>query len=387
MKYQNKSSRFSALLLLPIVGFLLFLTGCSVADKHSSVEPVVPKTAVIFDTDMAIDDWAAMLFLLGYDDVDVLAITISASGETHCEPGLKNALALLKLRSGEESSIPVACGDEWPLDGFFEFPVAWQEDVDRLYNVTIPESTREPYSGHAAELIHESIQQSTEPVVILATGPMTNLAQWLEKYPEDKAKVSRVVLMGGNLDEPGNIIVPGFTDNNPNKKAEWNFYVDAISADIVLRSGLPVELVGLDVTNQVRVTDEFAKRFKEEVDNPAAEFWDQILDANEGFIASNEYYFWDVLAAVVVVDRERFCKGEMMALGSMYSETDTPWEPTSNMNMPTTNWQGASRKHLEAESAGVVEVLSSGAKNVLVCQQTDSAGTFSLFTDILTDEG
>ena len=378
---------------------LLIVSGCSleqtdtqateavvkeVGDADSTDESLGASIPLIFDTDMAIDDWSALLMLQRHPGVDLLALTIPGSGESHCGPGELNALALLDM-SLPDSNVPVACGDKWPLDGYFVFPEAWQKNIDSLYNVPVPASQRTPYKGHAIELIHETIQQSEEPIVILATGPMTNIAQWLEKYPDDKKNVSRIVLMGGSIDAPGNIIVPGFTDNNPNKRAEWNFYIDPLATKIVLESGLPIELVGLDVTNHVLVTSEFAKYFKSVVDNPSAKFWDDVLDANDQLIDSDEYYFWDVLAALVVVDRDTFCRGEMAALTSAIKPAGTPWLPTSDMTIPDINWQGEPRQHLDAETAGVVSIEGEGVKNSLICRATDSIKAFDIFVDTLID--
>lgn len=374
---------------------LVLLASCAVDDMPLSEPPTAVMEAggdsnaipVIFDTDMAIDDWAALLFLQRHPKVDMLALTIAGSGESHCEPGMKNALALLDI-SAPGTDIPVACGDPWPLDGYFVFPVPWQEDMDILSGVPVEPSERGPYEGHAVELIHEQIVASEEPVVLIATGPMTNLAQWLETYPEDAAKVSRVVLMGGAIDAPGNIIVPGFTDDNPNTEAEWNFYVDPVAADMVLRSGLPIELVGLDVTNHVLVTSEFADYFKSVVDNPAAAFWDGVLDANDWFIDSNEYYFWDVLAALAIVDRDTYCQGEMAALRADWNAAETPWLPTSDMTIPETTWKSEPRQHLDAETAGVVRFLEDQSEpNTLICRETNATAAFEEFVGTLIDAG
>jgi len=151
----------------------------------------------------------------------------------------------------------------------------------------------------------------------------------------------------------------------------------------LFRSGLPIELVGLDVTNQVRVTREFAAAFKQRVDNPAARFWDRVLDANDWFIDSGEYYFWDLLAALIVVDRERFCRGDMKALAARFEPTDTPWWPTSDRAMPAQASVGTSRQHFAAQTAGVLYERE-GVANTLVCTTTDAAAAFRLFLDTLT---
>lgn len=352
-------------------------------DRYGAATPTpAPRIPVLFDTDMAVDDWAALLFLARHPAIDLRAVTIAASGETHCGPGVSNALALLEIVD-PHSTIPVSCGDAYPLDGYFVFPLPWQQDADTLSGVAITPAQNAPDRRHAVTLLHDELEAAPAPVTVLATGPLTNIAQWLERYPDDPAGVERLVIMGGTMDAPGNIIVPGFTDDHPNTRAEWNLYVDPVATDRVLRSRLPLELVGLDVTNQVRVTREFAAAFKERVDNPAARFWDRVLDANDWFIDSGEYYFWDLLAALVVIDRERFCRGERMALAARYEPTDSPWWPTSDRSMPAQASVGAPRQHFAAETAGVLYERE-GSANTLVCRSTDAAAAFRVFLDTLT---
>jgi purine nucleoside permease/inosine-uridine nucleoside N-ribohydrolase len=349
------------------------------ADSLPSPAPRIP---VIFDTDMAIDDWAALLYLARHPGVELLAVTVAGSGEAHCEPGVKNALALLDLVD-PHGGVPVSCGDAYPEDGYFVFPVPWQEDMDRLSGVPVTPSRRSADPRHAVDLLHAVLSGREDAVTLLATGPLTNISQWLQRYPDDQERVDRLVVMGGALDAPGNIIVPGFTDDNPNREAEWNIYVDPVAADRVLRSGLAMEFVGLEVTNLAQVTEGFARAFKARVNNPAAVFWDRVLDANDWFIESGEYYFWDVLAAMVVVDRERYCRGDRVALAARYEETDTPWWPTSDSSMPAERAEGGTRRHFDAATAGVL-VQREGKANVLYCRRTDAEGAFAEFLDTLT---
>jgi len=340
------------------------------------------RIPLVFDTDMAIDDWAALLFLARHPRIDLRAVTVAGSGEAHCGPGVRNALALLELVD-PHSRVPVSCGDAYPLDGYFVFPEAWQKDMDTLSGVDVTPALAKADARHAVDLLHDVLTSAEQPVTVLATGPLTNIAQWQSRYPGDEARLDRLVIMGGTVDAPGNIIVPGFTDDNPNREAEWNLYVDPVAADAVLDSELPIELVGLDVTNTVRVTTAFAAAFKARVDNPAARFWDAVLDANRWFIDSGEYYFWDVLAALAVVDRERFCRGTRMSLGAAWEVTDEPWWQTSDRNMPTLAASGEARRHFAAATAGVLEPRE-GTANVLVCRDSDADAAFRLFTATLT---
>ena len=336
---------------------------------------------VIFDNDMAIDDWAALLYLLHHPESDVIAITIAASGESHCKPGLANTNALLNLSGKAKKDIPVACGDEYPLDGYFVFPEAWRKDSDTLSGVWIKPSARSASALHAAEIIHSALIGATEPVTLIATGPLTNIARWLERYPQDKSKIDQLVIMGGAVDAPGNIIVPLFTKGHPNTTAEWNIFVDPFAADKVFAAGLPIVLVGLDVTNSVRVTPQVAADFKKVAKSKSAKFWDDVLDKNDWFINSNEYYFWDTLSVMIAVEPE-LCEGDMQSLRVDYKTTSTPWQQTTDNTMPATRWDGKTRNHLDAKTAGTL-VRDKNYPAIKVCRKTDPPKIFKEFREVL----
>ncbi|MEE4192060.1 MAG: nucleoside hydrolase [Halieaceae bacterium] len=344
---------------------------------------------IIYDTDMAIDDWLAMLYLAKHPDVDIVAVTISASGESHCRPGLDNVRNLLKLAGHEQ--VPVACGDDYPLDGFFVFPEPWQVDSDTLSGIDLGRWVDEPVkgtqsNGHAAELIHQVVNTSVEPVTLVAVGPLTNVAQWLGRYPDDRARVAELVMMGGSYQAPGNIIVPLFTKDHPNTVSEWNFFIDPVATRETLEAeGLERVMVGLDVTNRVRLTHAFADDFKARTRGPAAEFVDGVFDKNRWFIDSNEYYFWDVMAAVVTA-RPELCQGDAIALSAVDSPSgEPPYLGTSDLDMPATTVRGAPRRHLDAATAGQVVRADQGPVTK-VCTATDAEAVFAGFTATLTQQ-
>lgn len=336
---------------------------------------------IIFDNDMAIDDWAALLYLLHHPDADVIAITIPAGGESRCQPGLKNTLSLLDLPGNVPANIPVACGDDYPLDGYFVFPEAWRVDSDTLSGVALPASNRKASDKHAVEVIHEAIQNSSEPVTIVATGPLTNIAQWLERYPEDKKSVARLIIMGGNVEAPGNIIVPLFTAGHPNTTAEWNIFIDPLAADKTFAAGLPIELVGLDVTNSVRVTATVAAEFKASASTPSARFWDQVLDKNDWFIESGEYYFWDTLAALITT-HPALCEGSRESFSVDYQPTESPWLPTSDLSIPDKRYDGKNRQHLNPATAGTL-VKNGDYPTIKICRKTDPERVFTTFREVM----
>lgn len=342
---------------------------------------------IIYDTDMAIDDWLALLYLAQHPDAELKAVTVSASGEAHCQPSLKNVPDLLALTNIVESPV-VACGDDYPLDGYFVFPEPWQVDSDTLSGIELTPAPagRFPVTNlHAAEVIHNVIAESDEAVDIVAVGPLTNIAQWLERYPDDKNKLGRLYIMGGNWHAKGNIIVPLFTKGHPNTDAEWNIFIDPLAADKVIQSGLDIVMVGLDVTNQVKVTHEYADNFKQQVNTPSADFTDAILDKNRWFIDSGEYYYWDVLTAIIAMDNS-LCEAESQAFAIDHRlASSKPYLQTSDLDIPATRWDGQPRQHLDAEFAGRMHELEEGSA-IQFCLKTQPQKAFDSFIQVINFE-
>ena len=336
------------------------------------------KQRVIFDTDVAIDDWSALLLLAKSPSINLIGVMANGVGETRCKPAMKNIPALLDLTPAKD--VVVACGDDYPSDGYFAFPEPWRVQADTLSGVSLPPSSRKVTTEHAVDVMHRLLNESEKPTTLIATGSLTNIAQLIEKYPQDKNKISRLVIMGGTFHSKGNIIVPNFTDGHPNTRAEWNIYVDAPAAARVFESGLTIEVVGLDVTNKVKVTSAFAKDFKNKVATPASEFWDKVLDDNDWFIDSGEYYFWDVLAALVVIDTA-FCKGKMESVWVSYDEVEGAGKWTLE-SIPPLLKTGESRKHFDPATAGITHIGGDNPK-VKVCYDPNADDAFELFTSTL----
>jgi pyrimidine-specific ribonucleoside hydrolase len=282
------------------LGLVLFLAACaSQAAPRPTATPFTGEPrSVIIDTDMAADDWMAILYLLQRPDVSVKAITVSGTGESHCEPGIKHALELAALAGHPD--IPVSCGRETPLQGDHTFPTDWRMNVDALAGLTLPENPASPFSQSAVELLRTTIQPSPDDVTVLTLGPLTNLAEALQDTPELKDKIEMVYIMGGAVDVPGNVGDSRAGINNP--FAEWNIYVDPGAASLVFQSGVPITLVPLDATNHVPLTNDFLNLLKNDHPTPEATFVFDILTKQKGFIQSGGYYFWDPLAAAILTE-------------------------------------------------------------------------------------
>ena len=260
------------------------------------------KFDLIVDTDAAIDDWAALLYVLNLpEQANLLGVTIPGTGEAHCAPAKKNMANLVYLANREKDNIVVTCGDSVPMEGFHTFPDAWRIDMDNLFGLHIKENpTPNILAEHSVEWLNKTLSKNKRPVVILTLGPLTNIGQLLQKYPASAKKIKRIYMMGGAFETKGNLIIPGITDGVTNTFAEWNIWVDPLSAKIVFNSNVPVTVVSLDVTNKVQVTREFLAEQKKYLKTESAKFYDDVLEKNLDFIDSGEYYFWHVLAAAAM---------------------------------------------------------------------------------------
>ena len=305
-----------------------WLTACAApAVPRPTVTPYVgTPRPVIVDTDMAADDWLAILYLLQRQDISVIAITVTGTGGAHCEPGVQHALGLIALAG--QSGIPVACGRETPLQGDHAFPKAWREDVDNLLGLTLPQGSN-PAAGTAVELLAAVIQSSPEKIILLTLGPLTNVAEALQATPTLKDQLATIVIMGGAVKVPGNVGASGVGIDNP--VAEWNIYADPYAASLVFQSGAPITLVPLDATNQAPITMDFFDRLERDQTTPEAEFVYRVLTRQIDFIQSGGYYFWDPLAAAILAD-ESLATIETMSLKVVEEEgLESGWtQPTKD---------------------------------------------------------
>jgi inosine-uridine nucleoside N-ribohydrolase len=283
-----------------------------------------PRTFVV-DTDMAADDWMALLYLLRRPDVAVKAITVSGTGEAHCAPGVRHALDLAAFAN--RALIPVACGRDTPLQGQHTFPTSWREDVDRLLGLTLPDATTTGAQQSAVEVLTTAIGTSPHKVVVVTLGPLTNLAEALQRTPALVGNIEMVYVMGGALTVPGNISDAGAGNNN--RTAEWNFYIDPHAAQVVFASGAPVTLVPLDATNHAPLSAAFYQRLQQDHVTPIASFVFDVLTKRHEFIESGGYYFWDPLAAAIATN-ERLATIQAQTLSVVEAEG-----PESGRTAPT----------------------------------------------------
>ena len=186
------------------------------------------KPLFLIDTDTASDDAVALIMALRSPQIRVLAIT-TVAGNVAVQQAARNALYTAELCGSE---VPVFVGAEEPLNRP-HLSADWFHGRDGLGDHGYPPPRRAPEKIPALEAIVSTVE--CHPGIVLVTlGPLTNLALALQLDPGIAANVSRCVIMGGAPCCEGNVT----------PAAEYNIWCDPEAAQIVLRSGLPVELVG-----------------------------------------------------------------------------------------------------------------------------------------------
>ena len=202
------------------------------------MHPHTPRKLLI-DTDTASDDAVALIMALRSPEVSVLAIT-TVAGNVDIEQATQNALYSAELCG---STVPVFIGAAAPLIRPLEDAV-WFHGRDGLGDHGYKPAARSAAAGFAVDAIVRTVE-ANPGIEIITLGPLTNLALALRQRPQLAANVSRCVVMGGAPCCEGNVT----------PAAEFNFWVDPEAARVVLRSQLPIELVGWQLSRGAAVVN------------------------------------------------------------------------------------------------------------------------------------
>jgi purine nucleosidase len=195
-------------------------------------------TPIILDVDPGHDDAVAILLAAASPAIDLLAVTCVA-GNAPLANTQENARKVLTVAG--VTDVPVAAGLDRPLVRPL-VTAAHVHGQTGLDGPELPAPTVALDPRHAVDLIVETVTASARPLTLVPTGPLSNIAMALRRAPQLKERVERIVLMGGAIAE-----------GNMTPSAEFNIYVDPEAAHIVFTSGIPITMVGLDVTHQALV--------------------------------------------------------------------------------------------------------------------------------------
>ncbi|MCL2563481.1 MAG: ribosylpyrimidine nucleosidase [Oscillospiraceae bacterium] len=226
---------------------------------------------IILDCDPGHDDAVALIMAAKHPKIELLGITTSAGNQT-VEKTSRNALHLCQHLGLD---VPVYKGMRIPM-------VREQEIADSIHGDTgldgpvFAPLTRMVEPKHAVQFIIDTILASDGDVTLVPTGPLTNIAMAMRYEPDIVPKIKEIVLMGG-----------AYQLGNWTAAAEFNIYVDAEAAYVVFTSGVPIVMMGLEVTNTVLCTGDTVTRM-EKIGNTASKLF---ADMMHFFLKTNKEVF------------------------------------------------------------------------------------------------
>jgi purine nucleosidase len=270
--------------------------------SEAAVGVGVPRP-VIYDSDMDFDDASTLAYLCEEHKlrrIELRAVTVANDGFGQPQRTLRHARSVL-----EQCGLPhVPIAEGATGQGVHPAPAELVTTIENVLSGALGDAALPPYQAplSASELIVRTASRSRQPVTIVATGPLTNLAAALGSGLS-AGRIERIQLMGGALRVPGNLYgsaLPGY-DNSQ----EFNMWMDPVSAREVLRKARPgtVYMVPLDATAAVPITQTFVARLAADQHAPGARLAYRIVSQPDlaALIDLGIMYWWDAVAAVSTV--------------------------------------------------------------------------------------
>lgn len=312
------------------------------------------KKKVIIDCDVGVDDALALILAFHSPGLEIKAVT-GVNGNVPIDTVFSNIQKVLSLIQPPNQPV-IARGASHSLKGksFYAHSVHGEDGLGRA-KIERKEGAEwwRIFPGPAEGLITRTARQYPNELILIAIGPLTNLALGLQKDAEGMQKLREVVIMGGAVRTRGNIT----------PYAEFNFFVDPLAAAKVFESGLPITLVPLDVTHQVFLNAQIIEDRVRPINNSFSQF---VIDAT-GYNPMNHqfrggaktFYLHDPLAVGGVTDPELMSKEKL----ALHVETE------------------------EGERYGQVWEVAAGKglQNIEVCLGVNSGKFLDLFLSSLED--
>ncbi len=218
------------------------------------------KRPVIIDTDPGVDDSIAFMMAKAHPELDIKAVT-PVLGNVPYKFTSENAFGLVeylgidcKIGKGAEKPLFIEGEDAGDIHG-----------KGGLGGYMFPEKERK-YDGYAWDIIRDEAIKANGELEIITLGPLTNIAITFMRYPEIKPLIKRIICMGGSA-----------YDGNVTAKAEFNIWVDPDACEVVLQSGVPITMCGLDGTEYAYLTIDELKEFMGR-DTKIKELFDHIFN-------------------------------------------------------------------------------------------------------------
>lgn len=245
----------------------------------------------LIDTDTGSDDAVALMMALRHPEIEIEAITVVA-GNVPMKQGAQNALYTVEL-CGKD--IPVYEGLAKPL--VVELHTAQDtHGEDGMGDIGLDVYGRQPAVGHAVQVIIDTIRANAGQIDLVTLGPLTNVAVALTLDPTLAEKVNHCYIMGGTSDNFGNVTAV----------AEYNIWADPESARIVFESGMPITMIGWDISRKYAVFEEAdvatIKAFKTPLADFCVDIQEVVLQIVTSELGLSGFDFPDPIAMAVALD-------------------------------------------------------------------------------------
>lgn len=319
---------------------------------------------VIYDTDPGVDDAMALYFALAHPGIEMVGIT-TTFGNVSVEQAAINALYLTAIAN---TSVPVTKGVKTPWVKPGEAPPDFIHGADGLGNLPSRITTTnrvDPRSS--AQFIVDMARAQPGEITLVAVGPLGNLSLALKLEPELPKLVREVIIMGGTIDEPGNV----------SPVAEANIWNDPHAADAVFTAPWKLTMVGLDVTHRVVTELALFKKFAEHHNHVATDtlhhavaFYSTFYSGLHKHLALNPGCFaHDLLAFIYLVNPDLFKleSGCIRVATDGIAQGQTMLNRRAYIDYPQAGWG----RHLPLTN---------------VCMQVDARGCLALFEQTMMSD-
>lgn len=191
---------------------------------------------IIMDCDPGHDDAIAILLAAHAEELQILGVT-TVAGNSELENTTRNARKIMDYAGITDVGVYAGC-DRPMMRDLYRLTGAIIHGEDGLGGPSIPKAVTPIETEHAVDFMIRTLRDSKEKITLIPTGPLTNIATAFIKAPDIKEKIDKIIIMGGAVNDPGNIT----------SAAEFNIYVDPEAAKIVFASGCNLYLNTLDVS-------------------------------------------------------------------------------------------------------------------------------------------
>eukprot|EP00249_Psilotum_nudum_P008967 c21624_g1_i1 orf=65-1132(+) len=202
-----------------------------------------PRRKIIIDTDPGIDDAMTIFMAFQSPELEVIGLT-TIFGNVETPKATENTLHLCEVAGFPD--LPVAEGCSGPLKGGCPRVADFVHGYDGLGNTFPVPSKNKKVDKSAADFLIDKVDEFPGEVTIVALGPLTNIAQAMQKDTSFARRVVQIFILGGSF----------FASGNVTPAAEANIYGDPEAADIVFTSGAEIVVIGINLTTQITLTEE-----------------------------------------------------------------------------------------------------------------------------------